>query len=63
MDLEIFSQANARIRRVGQNHKQLILYFASTPVELKAYRMLRKKENLQAKLLQMFADSTEDELT
>ncbi len=63
MDLEIFSQANARIRRVGQKHKQLILYFASTPVELKAYRMLRKKENLQTKLLQMFADSTEDELT
>lgn len=63
MDLEIFSQANARIRRVGQKNKQLIFYFASTPVELKAYRMLRKKENLQSKLLQMFADSTEDELT
>jgi len=63
MDLEIFSQANARIRRVGQKNKQLLLYFASTPVELKAYRMLRKKENLQTKLLQMFADSTEDELT
>lgn len=63
MDLEVFSQANARIRRVGQKHKQLILYFASTPVELKAYRMLRKKENLQAKLLQMFAGSTEEDLT
>lgn len=63
MDLEIFSQANARIRRVGQKNKQQVLYFASTPVELKAYSMLRRKQNLQTKLLQMFADSTEDELT
>ena len=30
---EIYDQANARIRRVGQKHKQLFVHLSSTPIE------------------------------
>ncbi len=60
MSLEIFEQANARIRRVGQKHKQLFLMFQSTPVERKAYTMLMNKQKIQNKLLDMFEESTEE---
>ena len=57
--LEIYSQANARIRRVGQKHKQLVLHLQSTPVERHIYKMLLTKQKIQDKLLQLFADDTE----
>lgn len=52
--LEIFEQANARIRRVGQKHKQQVLMFAGTPVEKKVYATLRRKQSVQDQLLAMF---------
>jgi SNF2 family DNA or RNA helicase len=57
--LEIFEQANARIRRVGQKHKQLILMFQSTEAEKKMYARLRAKQKVQNLLLDMFAEGTE----
>jgi SNF2 family DNA or RNA helicase len=57
--LEIFEQANARIRRVGQKHKQLILMFQSTEAEKKMYARLRAKQKVQNLLLDMFQESTE----
>lgn len=59
MNLEIFDQANARIRRVGQKHKQQILMFCATAVERRAYAMLRRKQNIQSKLLSLFEDASE----
>ena len=58
-DLEIYDQANHRIRRVGQQHKQLILHLQSTPAEKKIYRMLQQKQKVQNELLTLFEDHTD----
>lgn len=55
---ETFDQANARIRRVGQKHKQLILMYEGTPTERKMWTRLRNKQRVQANLLDLFADFT-----
>lgn len=57
--LETYSQANARIRRVGQQHKQLIISMQATPIEKKIYTLLQTKQNIQDKLLALFEDQTE----
>ena len=54
--LEIYDQANARIRRVGQKHKQQIIHLQSTPVERKIYRILRQHQAVQNKFLDMFEE-------
>jgi SNF2 family DNA or RNA helicase len=56
--LEIFEQANARIRRVGQKHKQLVLMFQSTDVERRMYSRLRSKQKVQNTLLEMFEENS-----
>jgi SNF2 family DNA or RNA helicase len=56
--LEIYEQANARIRRVGQKHKQLVLHLQSTPVEKKIYKMLQGKQKVQNALLKMLEAGT-----
>jgi SNF2 family DNA or RNA helicase len=56
--LEIYEQANARIRRIGQKHKQLILHLQSTPVERKIYKLLQNNQQVQDAFLEMFADAT-----
>jgi SNF2 family DNA or RNA helicase len=53
--LEVFEQANARVRRIGQRHKQQILMFQSTAAERKIYTRLRQKQSVQNDLLDMFA--------
>jgi SNF2 family DNA or RNA helicase len=58
-NLEIFEQANARIRRVGQKHKQQILMFSATKAEQKMYAKLRAKQQVQNTLLDMFAEASE----
>jgi SNF2 family DNA or RNA helicase len=58
-NLEIFEQANARIRRIGQKHKQQILMFSATKAEQKMYAKLRAKQKVQNLLLEMFAESTQ----
>jgi SNF2 family DNA or RNA helicase len=57
--LEIYEQANGRIRRVGQKHKQLYIHFQSTPVEKKIYKMLASKQSVQNKLLELFEEASE----
>jgi SNF2 family DNA or RNA helicase len=54
ISLEIYQQANARIRRVGQKHKQLILHYQATPVEKKIYALLRRNQSVQNRLLELF---------
>lgn len=56
--LEIYDQANHRIRRVGQKHKQLVLHLQSTPVEKRIYSMLRAKQKVQSRLLELFEEAT-----
>jgi SNF2 family DNA or RNA helicase len=56
--LEIFEQANARIRRIGQKHKQQILMLQSTKVERKIYARLRAKQKTQNALLDLFAENS-----
>jgi SNF2 family DNA or RNA helicase len=56
--LEIYEQANARITRVGQKHKQKVLHLQSTPVEKKIYALLQRKQRVQDTLLDMLADAT-----
>ena len=57
-DLDIYDQANARIRRVGQKHKQQILHLQATPVEKKIYALLRGKARVQDQLLELFEEAT-----
>lgn len=57
--LEIYEQANARIRRVGQKQKQLYLHFQSTPVERRIYQLLQAHQTVQNKLLELFEEASE----
>lgn len=59
MDLEIFEQANRRIRRVGQKLKQQIIMLQSTPVEKKIYGMLQRKQKVQSQLLELFEEASD----
>jgi SNF2 family DNA or RNA helicase len=56
--LETFDQANARIRRVGQKHKQQVIMLQATKVEKKAYARLRSKQQVQNLLLDMYAEGS-----
>ena len=58
--LEIYDQANHRIRRVGQKHKQQIIHLQSTAVERRIYKLLQGKQDVQKKFLQLFADTNEE---
>jgi SNF2 family DNA or RNA helicase len=58
--LEIYEQANARFRRVGQKHKQQLLHFQSTPVEKRVYALLHGKQRAQDMLLALLAEATKN---
>ena len=58
--LEIYDQANHRIRRIGQKHKQLFLHLQSTPVERKIYALLQRKQRVQEKLLELFEEASRE---
>jgi SNF2 family DNA or RNA helicase len=50
---EIYQQANARITRPGQKHKQLIVNVEATEVERRIYSRLRQKTSIQGLLLDL----------
>lgn len=52
--LETFEQANARITRVGQTRKQLVVMLQGTKAEKIIYAKLRAKQKVQNALLEMF---------
>jgi SNF2 family DNA or RNA helicase len=58
--LDIYDQANARISRIGQKHRQQVIHLQSTSVEKKIYGLLRSKANVQAQLLAMLANATQE---
>jgi len=53
-------QANGRITRVGQTHKQLIVMIGGTRVEQKIYTLLANNENLQDMFLQLVEEASRD---
>jgi SNF2 family DNA or RNA helicase len=57
--LELYEQANARIRRVSQEHKQQILHLQGTAIERRFYHLLQKKQKVQDQFLQMLQDATQ----
>jgi SNF2 family DNA or RNA helicase len=57
--LEIFEQANARIRRIGQKHKQQVVMLGGTPVERKVYTKLEKKQQFLNDLLGLIQSETD----
>lgn len=61
--LEVFEQANARITRVGQKHRQQVLMFAGTKAENKLYQRLQQKKGVQDALLDMLRERTARENT
>jgi SNF2 family DNA or RNA helicase len=58
LSLDTFDQANARIHRVGQEHKQQVILLQGTEVESRIYEMLRNKHRVQEKLLGLFEEAT-----
>jgi len=57
--LELYDQANARIRRVGQLHRQLFVHMWSTPIERQVYKLLINKIDAQDQLLRLLEEATE----
>ena len=51
--LDIYGQANARIKRIGQKSKTRIINVSGSPIEDKIYERLEKKETMQSLLLDM----------
>jgi SNF2 family DNA or RNA helicase len=52
--LEIYDQANARIRRTGQTRKQQFIHLQGTPAERRLYKMLIDKQDVQNNFLSLF---------
>jgi len=55
---EIYDQANARIRRIGQHHKQLFLHMQATPSERHINQLLMRKIVVQDELLKMLEEES-----
>jgi SNF2 family DNA or RNA helicase len=56
--LETYEQANARITRVGQAHKQQVIRLIGSNAEKMVYKRLELKESLQANVLELLAELT-----
>jgi SNF2 family DNA or RNA helicase len=59
---EIYEQANARIRRVGQKHRQLFFHLQATPTERKLYTLLINKVRIQDRLLELIEEASQSML-
>jgi len=54
--LEIYEQANARFRRIGQTAKQQVIKLHGTPAERATYTRLDQRRNVQESVLDLLAD-------
>lgn len=59
--LEVFTQANGRTYRVGQDEKTLVAMVGGTPMEKKMYTLLGKNEKLQNRFLEIVEAITEED--
>lgn len=53
---EVYSQANARVRRPGQTRTTVIAHVAGSDIERKIYKRLQEKEGMQGILLEMMKE-------
>jgi SNF2 family DNA or RNA helicase len=58
LSYEVYDQANSRVIRSGQKHKQQILHMQATKEEKHCYQILGAKERLQDKLLDLLENQT-----
>jgi hypothetical protein len=58
LSLDTFYQANGRITRVGQDHKQLVAMLGGTRVERRIYSILANNEKVQQHFLDLIKDET-----
>ena len=54
---EVYTQANARVRRPGQTNKTVIVHIAGTAMERTIYKRLAAKESMQGVLLDMVKEN------
>ena len=54
--LEIYDQANARVRRTGQKRKQQFLHIQATPAEKHIYSLLISNQRIQNQLLDLLRE-------
>lgn len=59
--LETYEQANARITRVGQLHKQQVIRMIGTPAERALYKRLEGKQDMQDTILDIIKELTTGE--
>lgn len=60
-NLEIYDQANHRIIRVGQKHKQQIIHLQSTAVERRIYSLLRNNQKIQNQFLELVENASKED--
>lgn len=60
LSAETYDQGNARIRRVGQKHKQLFSHLTSTPIEKQVYNLLTSRLLQQDSFLHLLEDASWD---
>jgi SNF2 family DNA or RNA helicase len=62
LSLDTFYQANGRITRLGQEHKQVIAMLGGTKVERRIYTILAENEKVQAHFLDIIKSETERQM-
>lgn len=60
LSAEVYDQGNARIRRVGQQRKQLFAHLSSTPIEKQVYNLLTNRLMQQDSFLHLLEDASWD---
>ena len=62
LSLDTFYQANGRITRLGQEHKQVIAMLGGTKIERRIYSILGKNEKVQQHFLDIIRSETERQM-
>jgi SNF2 family DNA or RNA helicase len=62
LSLDTFYQANGRISRLGQEHKQIVAMLGGTKIERRIYSILAKNEKLQKHFLDILRSETEKQM-
>ena len=61
--VETYLQANARIDRPGQKHNMTIIHISGSQVESRLYSMLRNKINIHNKVIDLYKEIVDKDLT
>jgi SNF2 family DNA or RNA helicase len=58
--LETYLQANARVHRAGQKNAVTVIHIVGSSVERKIYRMLREREDVHSKIIDLYREEVLD---